>query len=527
MIGWRPARLAFAAILLVAALLRAAFFIGLVSGDPQDDGIYYSQALAIYASGGNNLDRFRGPPPNHLYNPIDQFPLRPMVIYPVAAAFFLFGPGEVAATLWAFLCSLVTAGLVYRIGTLVDGRSTGLLAALLCAFYPLEVINATRILSDVQVGMFAALALLLVLEGFRRDRASLFALAGAAVAGAYLANARGLIVLLVLTVCLGVEGFFARRPRPQQAPLLLAAGFAAVFAVEAAVYSVRTGDPLLSYHVQSGASHFKYLNEPVADMDWGPILIRYTNGEPLDLLRAVLGLTHRPDQFGLFFWLFFASAIYCVVKRRALLLVAVAAALCVYLEFGPVGLAWDGAAGKLHYLMVFKQDRFLLTVSAPLLVLSAIALQALGARTRVALVAVLVILSITSFSATASTRSHYRGGLQDLRTLSRHVAERPEVTFFGDLWAVDHLRIFSGHRAQNLRVLTHETRPEDLRGACVILGGSRGVELLADYVESRLPPFARDVLVTGRAPEGWRLVEQIPGPRTAQRRHDAVLYCVE
>ena len=59
-----------------------------------------------------------------------------------------------------------------------------------------------------------------------------------------------------------------------------------------------------------------------------------------------------------------------------------------------------------------------------------------------------------------------------------------------------------------------------------MLGGSRGAELLAGYVESTLPPFARAVLATGETPDNWVLVKKIPGARNAQQSHDLTIYCV-
>ena len=114
-----------------------------------------------------------------------------MITYPIAASFALFGTGEVSASAWALLCSVLSVLVVYRLGTVLHDRTVGLIAALLCAFYPLEVINGTRILSDVQVGLFASIALLLFVEAMRRGTVAMFALSGAATACAYLANARG------------------------------------------------------------------------------------------------------------------------------------------------------------------------------------------------------------------------------------------------------------------------------------------------------------------------------------------------
>jgi 4-amino-4-deoxy-L-arabinose transferase-like glycosyltransferase len=281
-------------VLLLAVVLRVVFFVGLVSGDPQDDGIYYGNAWSLRVNGPEYLERYRNLPADFLANPIDQFNVRPMITYPIAASFALFGSGEVAASAWAFFCSLLVVLVVYRLGAVLHGRTVGLVAALLCAFYPLEVINGTRILSDVQVGLFASLALLLFVEAGKRSGVAMFVLSGAAAACAYLANGRGLLVFAAITGS-GLVMSALRRIR-WDAPLWIVAGFAAIFTVEALVYWRVTGDPLLSYHIQSGANRFKYLHESVGTLRWHFLEIGYTNGEPLELLRSAFGRGgERPD----------------------------------------------------------------------------------------------------------------------------------------------------------------------------------------------------------------------------------------
>jgi hypothetical protein len=512
-------------ILVAAVALRAIFFVGLASGDPQDDGNYYKNAFALYEERRTHLEQFRSVPADWLANPIDQFHVRPMVTYPIAGIFMALGPGETSAALWSFLCSMVTILVIYRLGEQCR-PGVGLMAALLCAFYPLEVINATRILSDVQVGMFSALSLLFFVAATRRPAVGLFLAAGAATGGAYLANARGLIFLLIL--CGSAIALALQRRIPWRGVPLLLAGFAGVFCIEASFYYAKTGDPLLSYHIQAGAASFKYLHEPVAEVRSGPLRIAYTNGEPFEMLKSVLRLTGRPtDQFGFFFVLFLAAACFSLVKRRNGLLLAIAAALALYLEFGPVRLAMDWAQRELHYMMVFKQERFVLMLTAPLIVPAADFLEHLATRHRVAVAIVLVALLLTSLAAISQTQRYYRSGLQELRSVANDVETLPDRTFYGDFWAVDHLMIFTQHRARNLRVLHPNTSLVEIGTSCVVLGGSRGVELLAEYVEGSLPRFARDILAGGQPPAGWRLVKELRGPLNPQRQHVMQLYCVD
>jgi len=519
-----PTRTTLGLIVLLAIVLRSVFFVGLVSGDPQDDGVYYNNAFALFNQGPTYLGQYRHLPAGFLANPIDQFNVRPMVTYPVAASFALFGPGELPATMWSFLWSTLSVLVVYRLGLTLHGQAVGLLAALLCAFYPLEVINGTRILSDVPLGFFTSVGLLLLVEGWKQARPVFFAWSGVAAGLAYLANARALVSLIALAG--GAVALAARRKADLRAPVFLLGGFMAIFCIEALAYSAATGDPFLSYHIQSGASLFKYLHEPVTSLHLGPLQVRYTNGEPLYLVRSVFLMDDGPTRpFGFMFFLFLPSVLLSLVRRRNLLLTATAVGLFVYLEFAPVRVSIDQAHREVEYMMLFKQQRFLLALTAPLVVLAADLLHGIARGFRITAVALILALFVTSILAIVRTRRYYRAGLADMRAATDYVVSHPERAFYGDLWAVEHVKIFSRYRAQSLRVLDSRTRPEDLAHACVMLGGSRGVELLSDYVESTLPSFARDVFESG-VPIGWQVMQEIRGEGSPLRRHNLTIYCV-
>jgi 4-amino-4-deoxy-L-arabinose transferase-like glycosyltransferase len=448
-----------------------------------------------------------------------------MVTYPIAALFAVFGPGEIQASVWALVCSLLSVLVVYRLGSVVHGHGVGLIAALLCAVYPLEVINGTRILSDVQVGLFSSVALLCMIHGGIRRSPALYVFSGAAAACAYLANGRGLLLafaLIATSACL-----VWLRKAELRSPLWVTGGFLAVFSVEAVVYYATTGHALLSYQLQSSAAYFKYLHEPVLSVSVGPLQVEYTNGRPLDLIRGALLLKDGPtNQFGLFFFLFGAATLSSFVRRENVLLAALAVGLYAAMEFGPLRLDVDWSRGDIHYLMLFKGDRFLLMLTGPLVVTAAYFLRTI-ARTSVAAAALItVVVLATAVPAIAHTHGHYRSGLSDLRAAAAEVLVHSDKTFFGDLWAVLHLSIFTHYEAQNLQVLNRDDQPDRIKNGCIMLGGSRGVELQADYVESTLPPFAREVLERGTAPPGWRQIREVRGPRTPMRRHDFKIFCV-
>ena len=432
MISRRTARGALAVIVFAAASLRIFYFVGFVGGDPQDDFLYYSSAYALYADGNTQLHRLRDQPEDWLPNPVDQFILRPMVTYPIAALFAVFGPDDAVAALWGLLCSLVTVVVVYRIGEVLHDRAVGLLGAALCTIYPLEVINATRILSDVQLGMFVAVAVLMLVEGDWYASLWRYGFSGAAVACAYLANPRALVVLPLLVVCALLQGRSAPERAPWRAALAVLAGFLVVFSIEAVIYSALVGDPFLSYRTQAGASYFKYLHEPVASVDWPWLKISYTNGRPFDLIQGVFGFSQRVNQFGWFFFLFLAAATYSLLRRRNLVLLILGIGLFMFMEFGAIKVELDRITGKLHYLMVFKQDRFLLVVTAPFLVLSAYLLRSVGKRSGLAVVVMVVLLWGSSLNAISETHAVYRAGLNDLRVVADDIRRYRQRTYFAE-----------------------------------------------------------------------------------------------
>ena len=523
----RLRRRVLALVVLFGVIFRLYFFVGLVSGDPQDDGVYYLNALAISKDGPRYLERYRNLAPDFLANPIDQFNFRPMTTYPISLAFKVLGPGETAAVLWSLACSALSIPVVYGVAALLGGPSAGLLAAVLLAVYPLDVVLATRILSDGPLGFLCGLGILGVMTAESRvaGRRSVPAwLAGVAFGLAYLANPRALLVLGFVVVLVKIKGVPSDRGWHVPVPVLL--GFGAVFFLEAATYFWTTGQPFLNLRIHNGANTFKYLNEPSSAWRLGLLDVHFTNGRPLQLLQTVFHLRQGPtDHVGLYFFLFAAGVADAVIRRRHLFIAVLGVGLFAFLEFGFVGVHWNASNRLLEYWMVFKQERFLAILTVPLIALAACSLARVAPRQPLAVAAVLVLLTASSVQAIEKTRTFYRAGLSDLRAIADDVLSQPRRTFHTDPWAETHLRLFTQHRADNLRSMNRDDAPYTEPDACIIVGGSRGIELLANYVESGMPAWARQLAALGQPPPDWQLIRSVSGPRTVQRRGDLRIYC--
>lgn len=118
--------------------------------------------------------------------------LRLTLVLPAAAAFAVFGPGEVQSIIFPLACSLSTGVLAYLLAMRVSGaRTAGVVAALITVVFPEGVINSTEGLPDSVLAFFSTLTILLFWEGTDaserpwKARAGLFAAAGAAWALAF------------------------------------------------------------------------------------------------------------------------------------------------------------------------------------------------------------------------------------------------------------------------------------------------------------------------------------------------------
>ena len=399
------------------ALLRVVFFVGLVSGDPQDDGVYYGNALALARDGPRYLERLRHLPRDVPANPIDQFHVRPLTTYPIAAAFVLFGAGEVQATLWALAClDPHRAGGVSPGGS---GRRSGGWAAGGVPVRHLPARGDQRHADSVRRA-----ARILLRGGVVPAHGVGVAQAAVAMAGARRGGRRRRLP----RQCAGTHD---SRGRAGRRPAASGAAREAVARRRMLSGRVRSGvrrrsDGLRAHHRRS-ITQLPYPRRgrdlqvsPRARVERRPRLAP----RPLHQRPAFRAprpgvtdpfLAHRPA--GLVVYLFAAAVLFSLVQGRNRLLLAFAAGLFVYLELGPVRITVDWAGPELHYMMVFKQERFLLMLTAPLVaIMAACLVHAVAMRSRVVAAVILAAVFVTSLDAASRTRTYYRSWLSDLRT---------------------------------------------------------------------------------------------------------------
>jgi hypothetical protein len=212
------------AILGAAAALRLGFFTGMIL---YDDAHYLVRVVAL-AAGEWSL-------------PGSHFEARLGVVAPAALAVRLLGASPAALAAWSFACSMGSVLVAYALGRRLLTPRAGILAALLVAVCPLDVLGATNLLATAPQALFVGAALGLFLLGDRERRPALHLAAGLSLGAAGLVHEVSLLALVFYPIYAVTVG------RPSRHHLWLVAGAAAVLAIDPLVHGA-LGDPLARIH---------------------------------------------------------------------------------------------------------------------------------------------------------------------------------------------------------------------------------------------------------------------------------------
>lgn len=341
------------AVLFLALLVRLLFFCGYAG----TDDVYYT--FAAHRVSVDDLNAFDS-----------HFAVRSAVVLPVAAVYRLLAVSPTTTALWPLLASLGEVVIAFALGRRLFGERVGLLAGLLLAFFPLDVIFATELFPCVPIGFFAGLGLwFFVRDPQEQGRASLF-LAGVSLALATLAGDTAWLCLLP------VAYYFVVYARRRTRYLFLGFGFVAVIAVEALLYAYLAGDPL---------QRWRLLSRAVATMG-------------TDAMSSGLGLAYMVNPFlrlmseqelGLFPYFLLPALVFHVRRTpsdRSRFLVFWVVSIFLYTSYG--------TASPFRFAPMARLPRYLSSVTIPAMILLAAFLASLRPLVRNLALAALCLSSI-------------------------------------------------------------------------------------------------------------------------------------
>lgn len=320
-------------ILLLALALRLLFFVGMARTDD------YNYAQAAYNL-ANGTYRVAGPAIHHQ--------ARLAIVVPVAISFRLLGVNEHAAELWPLLCALGSIVVIFYLGKVLFGQTTGLVAALLLSFFPLEVVYSTQLLPDIIQPFFFALSVLCFLKGNQATRSrpgfGWFCLSWLFVVAAFFTRESGVIILLFQVA-------YVLYNRSVKKEYLLAMAVVATFSLGIGlIYASIQGNPLAHIGALLGITRFG--------------TVGHLHGATRHLANTWLDYTQMlasQPHFRYFTIATVAALVYLLWRRDKRLYVPVLwlLTLLLYMEF----------VAPLHYMR--KLDRYLTVLTIPALLIVA------------------------------------------------------------------------------------------------------------------------------------------------------------
>lgn len=242
------------------------------------------------------------------------FPTRIGYVGVQAALVGLLGVSDGSFTLYSLLSSLGTVWVAFLLGRLWLGERGGLWASLLMAFFPLDIIFATKISGDPSLSFHCALSVLFFFRArearSRRTAALNGFLAGCVVGFAYLHKVTAGYTAVFFAV-VGLADMIRNR-RVMVRYLALGLGFALLFLVEMGFQSRVNQDPLYRWKVLGKQSESQELRA-------GLHAEERLNGWKDDVKRVCWTFPVRSLfslRLGFHFWFVFPAVVYGLLFRR-------------------------------------------------------------------------------------------------------------------------------------------------------------------------------------------------------------------
>tara|TARA_B100000315_G_scaffold250130_1_gene282465 strand:+ start:1114 stop:2640 length:1527 start_codon:yes stop_codon:yes gene_type:complete len=335
-------------IVLFGLILRLIFF----SGMGASDDLAYSK-FAV------NIDKGVDPDSSQT------LATRLGIIYITALSYNLFGINDFSSVLFVLLTSIGSIILIFHFGKLLFNEKTGLIAAFLLSFFPLEVVYATKLLADIPSAFFMALGVYLFLyaEKFHRNfshqgnhkvishdseiRSKLkynlgYLFSGIFIGIGYFIRESAVLIALFFII------YIAYKRRIKKEYFLVPLGVLIIFAIELLLFFNFTGDPLLK--IQGAQEHR------------AKVMVEYNYYNRLDFPS---GLFHYPYMIltnGLisYFYIFIGIAmIYLLIykKKETYTMMFWFLALLLYLSFG--------STSPTQYLPFLAKGRYLSIITIP------------------------------------------------------------------------------------------------------------------------------------------------------------------
>lgn len=414
-----------ALIVLFGVFLRIIFFYGIDASDGLQNTKYsYDLSKGIFPTAKNQANSRIG------------------LLIPVSVLYSKFGINDLTSTILVLLASIGGIVLIYFFGKFLFGDKVGLLAAFLLSFFPLDVLYATRFLSDLPSAFFAALSVFLFLKAEKEKSNSnsclLYIFSGLSLGMAF--SIREMAALLIL--------FFAAyviyNRKFKAGYFLSAIVFLFILALEMYFFYSKTGNPF--YRFNSLAT--SYVQDSIRVNFYGRLSFpEFFLAWPYVMFANIqLGYFYAFISLAIFYWLFNR-------KKETNYLLMWFLLILIYFNYGT-----SGISGYVPFLAV---ARYLSFITVPgILLLAAFLMENKDVVKKAALPFILIFLFFTSIGGIYLDES--RHGLSNLKEAYSYMKSinKPIYTDARSKFALEYI---SGYD-NSLNLIDLEAYAKDLAG---------------------------------------------------------------
>ena len=323
-------------IVLFGLFLRLIFFSGMGISDS-----------LVYSKTANDINTGKGIDPNNTLT----LSTRMGLIYPTALSYRLFGINDFSSVIFVLLTSISSIILIFYFGKLLFNEKIGLIAAFLMSFFPLDVVHATKLGSDIPSAFFMALGAYVFLYGEMKHKTKYgldYMFSGILIGIGYMIRESALLIALFFIA------YIIYKRRIKREYFLVPLGVLIIFIIEAFIFFSLTDDPLFRTHASQ-----QYLAEAVVTHNY------------FGRLDFPTGLLHYPwlfltNNLLVYFYAFVLIALVYISinkKKEAYITLIWLMPLLLYLSFGSASLT--------QYIPFRAVDRYTSIVTVPAILLLA------------------------------------------------------------------------------------------------------------------------------------------------------------
>jgi len=465
-----------AAIMAVALGLRLYYFVGV---SLNDDMAYVGAARQIATGLGI-----------HFYPLLSNVTLRFLMILPIAGAYRVFWESEFIACAYPLACSIVTVLLTYLLARRLFGWQVGIGAALLMAFFPMNIVYSTQLIPQVPLACAVTASLLCLLEA---DRLCLESDAHPRRRGAFLMAASGVLLGIGWMINEPAPFFLAiivlyplLRKKVTRWHLAFVAGAFGVLLVECLVFKLATGDSL--WRLKTIRNTVNTIGTNI-EFDYYPRAF-------FNLIN--INFTWHEGHFGLFCYLFVLATVFLLATRQkeVFFLLFGSWIILLYFQFGVMTSSGRPIGRWIRYI------EMLLPCATIIVSLALVRFGEMGtARWKGwGLLGAFLLSNFWFIPRAAEANRAYTRPLRNAAEFLRELP--PDKPIYSDKGATDLLSVYLGDR-QYRRIEGEHL--DAIHNAYAVVNGTEYV------VRKKITPFAHPEN-NRPPPPGWELIKRIEPP---------------